>query len=94
MCCASYRPISLLNLDAQLYAKVLATKLLPLLLSWIALGQTDSIPGRENRESSHRTLSLIAHVCKNSQSTLFLSSDAEKAFDRAGLYSGHIDILA
>lgn len=82
--CGSYRPISLLNLDAKLYAKAIANRLLPLLPKWVTADQTGFIPGREARDNSLRTLSLIAYVRGSSQPTLLLSSDAEKAFDRVG----------
>lgn len=80
--CGSYRPISLLNLDAKLYAKAIANRLLSLLPKWVSTDQTGFIPGREARDNSLRTLSLIAHVKGSSQPTLLLSTDAEKVFDR------------
>lgn len=78
--CGSYHPISLLNIDAKLYAKVIANRLLPLILQWVSRDQTGFIPGREAHKSL-RTLSLMAYALGSSQPTLLLSMDAEKAFD-------------
>lgn len=75
-------PISLLNIDAKLYAKVIANRLLPLIPRWVSSEQTGSIPGREARDNALRTLSLMAYAGGSSQPTLLLSTDAEKAFDR------------
>lgn len=43
-CCGSYRPISLFNADVKLFAKVMATRLLPLLPKSIIVDQTGFIP--------------------------------------------------
>lgn len=70
------------HLDAKLYAKVIAMRLMPLIPQWISKDQTGFIPGREARDNSLRKLSLISYVRGCSQPTLLLSTDAEKAFDR------------
>lgn len=80
--CGSYHPISLLNIDAKLYAKVIANRLLPLLPQWVSADQTGFIPGREARDNALRTLSLLAYTRGSPQPTFLLSTDAEKAFDR------------
>lgn len=54
--CGSYRPISLLNIDAKLYAKAIANRLLPLIPQWVSSDQTGFIPEREARDSSLCTL--------------------------------------
>lgn len=41
----------LLNLDAKLYAKVIANRLLPLIPKWVSCEQTGFIPGREQGTS-------------------------------------------
>lgn len=80
----NYRPISLLNTDIKILAKILANRLKPILLTVIHPDQTGFIMGREARDNSNRALQLIHWV--ESQGTtspcLLLSTDAEKVFDR------------
>lgn len=73
--CGSYKPISLLNIDAKLYAKVLEP-------DYYLCFHNGFIPGREAKENASHTISLISHARKSSQSTFLLSNNAEKAFDR------------
>lgn len=44
----SYRPISLLNLDGKLFAKILANRLNPLMTKQIHVDQTGYIPNRNS----------------------------------------------
>lgn len=79
--CASYRPISLLNSDYKLLAKVLACRLERVLPSVISSDQTGFVKGRRSFFNIRRLLNI---VCTPSQadSECLLSMDAEKAFDR------------
>lgn len=80
--CGSYRPISLLNVDLKMFTKILATRLqqhLPLL---VHLDQVGFVPTREARDNTTKVLNLL-HVAGQSKGpSIFLGSDAEKAFDR------------
>lgn len=80
----SYRPISLLNVDIKIFAKIMANRLKHVLPSFIHPDQTGFISGREARDNSIRAIQLIQWACshKNSTPYLILSTDAEKAFDR------------
>ncbi|KAM9311698.1 GLIPR1-like protein 2 [Gastrophryne carolinensis] len=80
--CKSYRPISLLNVDMKLYAKILANRLAPLIPQLVHLDQTGFVLNREARDNVIRAINVI-HAAKTSGTPLMLlSTDAEKAFDR------------
>uniref|UniRef100_A0A8C5MQZ0 Reverse transcriptase domain-containing protein n=1 Tax=Leptobrachium leishanense TaxID=445787 RepID=A0A8C5MQZ0_9ANUR len=81
--CESYRPISLLNCDLKLFAKILASRLLPHITDLIHPDQTGFIPGREGRDNTIRALTLTHRAQRRGEELLLLlSTDAEKAFDR------------
>uniref|UniRef100_A0A8C5Q5Y4 Reverse transcriptase domain-containing protein n=1 Tax=Leptobrachium leishanense TaxID=445787 RepID=A0A8C5Q5Y4_9ANUR len=80
--CSSYRPISLLNCDLKLFAKILAERLKPFLPALVHADQVGFVPGREARDNTMRTLQLMHHARRSSQELALLSTDAEKAFDR------------
>lgn len=81
-CCSNYRPISLLNADTKLYAKVLASRKKDLMKVLVHPDQVGFIPGREGRDNGVRTLLLLKKNKNGGSPDLFLSFDAEKAFDR------------
>uniref|UniRef100_A0A803JEZ2 Reverse transcriptase domain-containing protein n=1 Tax=Xenopus tropicalis TaxID=8364 RepID=A0A803JEZ2_XENTR len=77
-----YRPISLLNVDTKLYAKVLANRLNQIITDLISPEQVGFVPGREARDNTNRLFSIIHQCKKRSIPAMLLSTDAEKAFDR------------
>lgn len=80
--CGSYRPISLLNVDLKLFSKIIATRIAQHLESLIHLDQMGFIPTREARDNTIKVLNLV-HIAKaNNIPSIFISTDAEKAFDR------------
>lgn len=79
--CASYRPISLLNCDYKILAKVLACRLEKVLPSIISSDQTGFVRNRQSSSSIRRLLNIAYTPCQ-SESECLLSMDAEKAFDR------------
>lgn len=85
---ANFRPISLLNSDLKLYAKVLARRLFTVLPSLINKDQVGFIKGRQAPDGTRRLLNIISSVELSKTPTLLLSLDAEKAFDR--IYWGFI----
>lgn len=54
--CTSYRPISLLNLDVKLLAKIIANRLRPLLHTLIGPEQAGFMPGREAKDNVTKSL--------------------------------------
>lgn len=80
--CSSYRPISLLNIDTKLYAKILAERLKGSMNALISPDQVGFIPKREGKDNGVRTLLMLQKTGEGGPPGLLLSIDAEKAFDR------------
>lgn len=78
--CSSYRPLSLLNTDTKLFAKVLANRLSPLLPRLVGPEQTGFVPGRSLTSNLRTLFGTIAHIQPEVKAAaLFI--DIEKAFD-------------
>uniref|UniRef100_A0A3P8QX47 Reverse transcriptase domain-containing protein n=1 Tax=Astatotilapia calliptera TaxID=8154 RepID=A0A3P8QX47_ASTCA len=80
--CGSYRPISLLNTDTKILAKVLARRLEKHLPSIISPDQTGFIKNRYSFFNIRRLLNIIYSHVKGTVLETVISLDAEKAFDR------------
>ena len=80
--CSNYRPLSLLNTDIKLYAKVLASRLEAHMSYLIDPDQTGFIKTRLASDNIRRLIHIIENASKISSSAAILSLDAEKAFDR------------
>ncbi|CAL5219684.1 g1571 [Coccomyxa viridis] len=79
---ASYRPITLLNTDYKLAARVLADRLGPLLNHVVDSTQTGFLPQRWIGDNILAHLEIIAWYQRTQQPGVLLFLDFEKAFDR------------
>ncbi len=80
---SSYRPISLLDVDNKILAKILATRLENILPYVISLDQTGFIKDRLLFFNIRRLFDIIySPVSDPNRSEILISLDAEKAFDR------------
>ena len=80
--CESYRPISLLNTDIKILAKVLAFRLEHVLPSIISDDQTGFIKGRHSFSNIRRLANIMYLSDTSPHPEVVISLDAEKAFDR------------
>lgn len=80
--CSSYRPLSLINNDIKLYAKILAKRLDTVLPKIIHLDQTGFVKNRLSSDNLRRLLHVIHESSEMTTPCAVLSVDAEKAFDR------------
>ncbi len=79
--CSSYRPISLLNVDTKILAKVLARRLESILPSVISEDQTGFVKNRHSYFNIRRLFDILYSPSDGAPECI-LSLDAEKAFDR------------
>lgn len=80
--CRSYRPISLLNVDVKILAKILALRLGTILPSIISTDQTGFIKNRLSFFNVRWLFNIPYHPMSSSVPEVLISADVEKAFDR------------
>ena len=80
--CGSYRPISLLNVDVKILAKLLASRLENVITNIISTEQTGFIKGRQSFTNIRKLLNVIHSPASGETPEVVVSLDAEKAFDR------------
>lgn len=79
--CASYRPISVLNIDYRLFTSIMARRLEIVLPKLIHDDQTGFIQNRQTQDNIRKTLHIIDYLQKSHTEAIIISVDAEKAFD-------------
>ena len=77
--CDHLRPISVLNVDYQIFTSILSKRLEKCLPDIIHLDQTGFIKQRQTQDNIRRTLHIIRHITENN--TALISLDAQKAFN-------------
>ena len=78
----NYRPITLLNIDYKILAKILVSRLKKVIDTVISEEQTGFVPGRVITWNSHLLNLIQAYIEETDEEGLFIFLDCEKAFDR------------
>lgn len=78
----NFHPISLLNSEVKIYAKLLATRLLDILPSLVQPDQKRFTKGRQAADATRRIINILHHAELTRTPSLLLAIDTERAFNR------------
>lgn len=76
----NWRPLTMLNVDYKILAKVLLNRIKPIAEKLVHPNQNCSVPGRDIRDGVLTLINLI-DLCKDDESTFLLLVDHKAAFD-------------
>lgn len=77
----NWRPLSLLNTDYKIYAKILANRLDQVLPYLISANQIGFMKGRSISDNLSTLLAIVQHCETNNEAALIMAVDMFKAFD-------------
>ena len=78
----NYRPITLLNTDYKILAKVLVARMKPVMDDIVSKQQLGFVPGRVITEATHMLKLVQAMLDETDGEGIIVAADWEKAFDR------------